>query len=323
MQRSLPSKVVKIANDIKEMKIRGAGKIARAVAEALIEVAKCYKGESLEEFKRLFDEAIQVLGSTRPTAVSLFNALSYISKRVEATEGDLKDIKRCIIDAGEEFINYSLNAIRRIGEIGARIIRDGEILLTHCNSSAAVNIILRAKELGKHVEVFATETRPKFQGYITAKALRSSGIPVYLIPDSAVRYYIKEADKVIVGADTVAANGAVINKIGTSLIALIAKEANVDFLVAAETYKFSPATLLGEYVKIEERGGEEIAQGIRGVKIKNPAFDVTPPEYVDAIITEIGIIPPQAAVLVIREYGWPMANYDYKEVAVEEDEPIS
>jgi len=127
-----------------------------------------------------------------------------------------------------------------------------------------------------------------------------------MIVDSAARYFMKEIDKVIVGADAVAANGAVVNKIGTSMIALAAKESNVRTFVAAETYKFSPETMIGEVVAIERRStdeviGEEELRTLPSLEVKNPSFDVTPPEYIDLIITERGIIPPQGAILVLQE----------------------
>ncbi len=130
------------------------------------------------------------------------------------------------------------------------------------------------------------------------------GIDVTLIVDSAVRYFINDVDCVVVGADTITANGALINKIGTSQIALAAKEARVPFMVAAETYKFSPKTLFGELVVIEERDASEVAPEELlklGVKVRNPAFDVTPRDYIDVIITEIGAIPPEMAYIVITE----------------------
>lgn len=325
-EAKLPEEVLEIATKIKNMKIRGAGRIARAVARAMIIGAESYRGNSPEEFKEYMRNIANVLSSTRPTAVSLFNALSYISRRYEKAEGGLEVIRNLVITAAKEFINYSLNAVKRIGEIGSKVLRSDDSVLTHCNSHAAIEAIVKAFKSSKRgIKVLVTETRPRFQGYITAEALLKEGIPVTLIPDSSVRYFMRDVDKVVVGADTIAANGAVINKIGTSLIALIAKEANVDFLVMAETYKFSPATLLGEYVKIEERPPQEVvptSSNLKGVYVRNPAFDVTPPEYVTAIVTEIGIIPPQAAALIIKEYGWPIANYEHREIAVEEDEPI-
>jgi ribose 1,5-bisphosphate isomerase len=219
--------------------------------------------------------------------------------------GSYEEKKQSLISRADEFIRWVETAHQKIGEIGTRRIKDNSVIMTHCNSSAALSVIKSAYKSGKNLEVIATESRPRLQGHITVKELTEFGIPTTLIVDSAVRYFMESIDYVIVGADTITVNGALINKIGTSQIALAAKEARVPFLVAAETYKFSPKTLLGELVEIEERDVEEVAPpdiiNLEGLKIRNPAFDVTPRDYIDTIITEIGTIPPEMAYLVIRE----------------------
>ena len=313
----IPDEVFRIANDIKTMKIRGASRIAQAAAYALKIASQYYKGGSAEEYMEYISKVQEILRNTRPTAVSLPNALSYVMVRTHRAyeRGEsLEDIKRVTIEAADEFIEYSKTATKRIGEIGARRIKDGDVILTHCNSSAALSVIIKAYESGKSISVYATETRPRFQGYITAKVLYEKGIKVTLIPDSAVRLVMKDVDRIIVGADAVAANGAVVNKIGTSLIALAAHEARVSFFVAAETYKFSPITVIGELIEIEERSPLEVVSkeflNNKNILVRNPAFDVTPPEYIDAIITERGIIPPQAAIIVLKEeYGWALKDF--------------
>jgi len=324
----IPIEVMEIAEDIKSMKIRGAGRIARAAARGLLIAAQKFEGVKVENFLEYMNRVADALKKTRPTAVSLFNAISYVMFRmVKAPETDVERLKKVVIKSAEEFIEYSLRAVEIIGEIGAKRISEGDVILTHCNSSAALSIIKKAYEQGKNIKVYATETRPKFQGHITARTLAKAGLEVTLIPDAAIRLIIRRVDKVIVGADTVAANGAVINKIGTSLVALAAKEANVNFYVAAETYKFSPATVIGELVTIEERDPEEVVPKsylakYQNIIVRNPAFDVTPPEYIDVIITEKGIIPPQAAILILEEeYGWAIADYILQATrAIESDE---
>ncbi len=314
---TVPLEVIKIAEDIKNMKIRGAGRIARAAAKALKNAAEEYKGQEVKEFIEYMKSIAQLLVSTRPTAVSLPNAVAYVTSKLDKISKltDISEAKRLIINKAEEFIEYSLKATDKIGEIGSRRIEDGDVILTHCNSSAAISVIVHAFKQGKKVKVYATETRPKFQGHITARTLLKEGINVTLIPDSAVRLVMKYVDKVVVGADTIAANGAVINKVGTSQIALAAHEARVRVFVAAETYKFSPATVVGELVTIEERSPLEVVderffKENKGVTVRNPAFDVTPPEYIDAIITEIGVIPPQAAILILKDmFGWAIKDY--------------
>ena len=314
----LDKEIVSIANDIRDMRVRGAGRIARAAAKALIIAARNYSGANVDEFVRyMWDVATYIL-STRPTAVSLPNAVAFVMNPLEeaaSRTGDIGELRRLVVEKAEEFIRYSNNSIKMIGEIGARRIRDGDVILTHCNSSAAIEVITEAHRQGKRITVYATETRPKFQGHITVSRLRKEGIEVVLIPDSAVRLIMDNVDKVIVGADTVAANGAVVNKIGTSQIALAAHEARVRLFVAAETYKFSPATVLGDEVVIEERAPVEVVSPdilskLRYSRVRNPAFDVTPAEHIDAIITEKGFIPPQAAILILKEvFGDQIEKY--------------
>ncbi|MEM4688096.1 MAG: ribose 1,5-bisphosphate isomerase, partial [Thermofilaceae archaeon] len=306
-------KVLKIAQLIKDMRVRGAGRIARAAAYAMKIAALEYKGSSLDDYLTYMRHNAQILTSTRPTAVSLHNAVRYVMNKVRRASSCEEGVEMAV-KAADSFIVSSLNAVRIIGEIGSRLIEDGDVVLTHCNSSAALSVIKTAYRKGKNIVAYATETRPKFQGLLSYRELVDAGVPTTLIPDSAVRYFIRDVDKVVVGADTVTANGAVVNKIGTSLIALAAYEAGVKLYVATETYKFSPATILGELVEIEERGADEvlpthILSKYTNLKVRNPAFDVTPPEYIDAIITERGIIPPKAAALILLEdYGAEVAE---------------
>lgn len=305
----IPIEVLKIAKDIRDMKIRGAGRIARAAAKALMIGVNKYPGRDVKDFSDYMWRIASHILSTRPTAVSLPNAVAFIMNAFEdaVSQGlSLNEIRAIVIKKGREFIEYSNNAVKMIGEIGAKRIKDGDIILTHCDSSAAISIILEAYRQNKHITVYVTETRPRYQGYLTASKLTKEGVKVILIPDSAVRLVMGIVNKVVVGADTVAANGVVVNKIGTSQIALAAHEARVRLFVAAESYKFSPATVLGDEVVIEEREpleviDPEILGKFRHVRVRNPAFDVTPAEYIDAIITERGFIPPQAAILILRE----------------------
>ncbi|NPA74583.1 MAG: ribose 1,5-bisphosphate isomerase [Euryarchaeota archaeon] len=294
------AKVEEIGEGIRAMKIRGAGRIARAAAEAFKAYAEDFDG-SVDEFRSGLKEVEEYLLSTRPTAVSLRNAVYYVIRR--ATGNTVEEIRENVIRSANEFVQNSYEAVKRIGEFGAERIRDGSTILTHCNSSAALAPIIQAHRSGKRIKVFNTETRPWLQGHITSRTLAKEGIDVTMIVDSAVRYFMRDIDIVIVGADTIASNGAVINKIGTSQIALAAHEARVPFLVAAETYKFSPETVIGKLVEIEERPAEEIAdpRDFPGVKFRNPVFDATPPEYIDAIITERGLISPYLAYQIIKE----------------------
>jgi ribose 1,5-bisphosphate isomerase len=306
---ALPEQAEKIAEDIRSMRIRGAGHIASSAAEALCIVAKNSKAKGVDDFLKELDNSAHILLQTRPTAVSLPNAIRYVMHRVNEKKSDassVKEIQAIAIHAASEFIDSTRTALQRIGEIGARRIRDGDVLLTHCNSSAVLSIMKTAWSQGKRFEVMVTETRPRFQGRITAHELAKEGIPVTLILDDAVRYFMQDVDKVIVGADAITANGALVNKVGTSVVALAAHEAKVRVFVAAETYKFSPETMIGELVKIEERDTTEVIsrdelEKLGAVKVRNPSFDVTPSEFIDLIITDRGIIPPLGALLILED----------------------
>jgi len=303
--------VQQIAAEIKEMKIRGAGEIARSAVQALLITAKTSKAKTTDELIRDLDATAKLLLNTRPTAVSLPNGIRYVMHRITSAsrDGSVENLRAVAVNSAEDFIANSRLAIKKIGEIGSKRIVDGDKILTHCNSSAAIEIMKQAWKQGKKFEVTATETRPRFQGRLTAKELGDVGIPVRMILDDAARFFMNRIDKVLVGADAITANGALVNKIGTSLIALAAHEARTRVFVAAETYKFSPETMIGELIEIEDRDPSEVIapddlKRIQNTTVRNPAFDVTPPEYLDLIITEKGIIPPQAAVLMIQEqYG--------------------
>ncbi|MBE0521786.1 MAG: ribose 1,5-bisphosphate isomerase [Candidatus Methanoperedenaceae archaeon] len=295
------------AGKIRSMEIRGAGRIARAAAAELRDYATRLGVDDISLFNEKMKHAAGILARTRPTAVSLPNAV----RSVMRYKGDsIEEARADIVKLANKFISNSENAVKRIGEIGARRVRDGDTIMTHCNSSAAFSIMAEAHSQGKNISVIATESRPRLQGHLTVKQLDGFGIKTSLIVDSAVRYFMKDVDLVVVGADAVTANGSVINKIGTSQLALAASEARTNFIVAAETYKFSPTSILGELVEIEERDSGEVVSTVKhaefpGVKVRNPAFDVTPREYVDLICTEVGAIPPEMAYIIIKDFlGW-------------------
>jgi ribose 1,5-bisphosphate isomerase len=295
------------AEKIKSMEIRGAGKIARAAAAELRDYAARLEVKDMDDFNKKMKHAAELLVSTRPTAVSLPNAVRWVMKykgeNVDEAKADIKKL-------ADEFITNSENAVKKIGEIGARRVRDGDTIMTHCNSSAAISIMAQAHAQGKEINVISTESRPRWQGLLTIKQLDKLGINVTLIVDSAVRFFMKDVDIVIMGADAVTVNGSVINKIGTSQLALAAHEARTNVIIAAETYKFSPRSILGELVEIEERTSDEVISREKldefsKVRVRNPAFDVTPREYIDLICTEVGAFPPEMAYIIIKDFlGW-------------------
>ncbi len=290
-----------IAKRISSMEIRGAAFIARAAAIAIKNAVESFEGTDMDEFRSYISDTADTLRSTRPSAVSLPNAIRYVLGSKE--HDNPEDAKKYIIERCRQFVEDSFNASEKIAEYGGKRLKDGDVILTHCNSSLAISAIKYAWNQGKKISVFATESRPKKQGYITVRELAEYGIPVSLIVDPAVRYFINEMDHVYIGADSIASNGAVINKIGTSQVALCAHESRVPVTVCAETYKFSRETAFGDLIEIEEREPSEIVKpsDFPGVTIRNPVFDATSERYIDSIVTEKGIISPSSAYRIIKE----------------------
>lgn len=282
------------ARKITDMSIRGAGRIARAGASAIGDFARTYEGKSLEGFLADLDKAVDTLVASRPTAVSLWNGVHAAVKGASDCSSVEEAIEKVSGNA-DRFVETSSKAVDTIAKIGAKRIKDGNTILTHCNSSAALGVIKEAHRQGKDIKVYATESRPWRQGILTVTDLANNGIDVTLVIDSAVRSVMKRIDKIFVGADTITSDGVLINKIGTSQLALAAHERRVPFYVCTETYKFSPMTLFGDMVVIEERDISEVVKPGEvpdSVKVFNPVFDSTPGRYIDALITEVGMISP-------------------------------
>jgi ribose 1,5-bisphosphate isomerase len=294
---------------LKSMQVHGAGRIARFAAQALRDYAKDTRAKNAREYWSLVLKAGEKLRSARPTAVSLPNGVNYVlygGRKAYEAGGTAEDIRAATVDTANDFITSSLEAVKLIGEIGARRIKNGDVIITHCNSEAAMSILKKAYDMGKGIKVYCDETRPKFQGHKTAAALAAYGLDTTLICDSACRLYMAHADRTVVGCDAIAVNGALVNKIGTSQVATMAHEARVNFMVAAETYKLDFKTLTGSLVDIEERDYAEIASKEwmahnPKVKFQNPVFDVTPPEYIDFYVTEKGIVPPGGIFSLMKE----------------------
>jgi ribose 1,5-bisphosphate isomerase len=310
-QLSIVPDVAGTAEDIATMEIRGAATIADAAAEALAVQAECSDAETPMAFRDQQRAASRELYETRPTAVSLPNALRYV---LQGMRGEtVSELKASTVARAREFQAELEQAQDRLGQVGANRLRDGDVVMTHCHSTDALSCVEAALDDGKHIEAIVKETRPRKQGHITAEQLREWDVPVTLVVDNAARRYLDDADHVLVGADSIAADGSVINKIGTSGMAVNARERGVPVMVAAQTIKLHPDTMTGHTVEIEMRDEREVLSddertGIsggdadgNGLVVENPAFDVTPPRYVDAIVTERGQFPPESIVILMRE----------------------
>jgi len=291
------SQVEKIIKDIKSLKIQGARNIAKAAVSALAIQAKNSKARSPEEFYSEMLEVGEALQSARPTEPMLRNSIQelteFVSSNVKSMK--LKDLKAELLAKEQEYQKKVDKNGKALMEYGAKLIPDGALVITHCHSSTVTGMMKRAAEFGKDFEVISCETRPRFQGRVTAKELADHGIKVTQIVDGSVNVFMKKADLVLVGADAITARGDLINKIGTSMVAHIARLHEVSFYSAAELYKYSPMSLFGNLEKIEERDPKEVwDKPPKGVRISNLAFDVTSARYVSGYITEVGVIPSQS-----------------------------
>ncbi|MDH5781597.1 MAG: S-methyl-5-thioribose-1-phosphate isomerase [Dehalococcoidia bacterium] len=295
-----------VALAIKEMRIRGAPAIGVAAAYGIALGAQDIKTTDEDDFLNQLNRVMQTLATTRPTAVNLFQAINRMRK-ITAIGGNIPEIKEALIAQAKQIHQEEIEATKRLSQLGAELIPDGFTILTHCNAGSlataaygtALGVIKTAKEQGRRVSVIVTETRPLLQGArLTTWELKQEGIPVTLITDSMAGYFMhqKKIDCVIVGADRIAANGDVANKIGTYTLAVLAKENDIPFYVAASTSTIDLSLPSGAEIPIEERDPDEVThiQGApiapKGINVANPAFDVTPHNYITLIITERGII---------------------------------
>jgi len=295
-----------VALAIREMKVRGAPAIGIAAAYGIALGGQAIEAASRDEFLSRLNQVMQTLSATRPTAVNLFRAIGRMKET--ATRGDnIAEIKKMLVNEAKQIHSEEIEATRKLSQIGAGLITDGFTILTHCNAGflatagygTALGVIKAAEEQGKRISVIATETRPILQGArLTVWELKRANIPVTLITDSMAGYFMRQGgiDCIIVGADRIAANGDVANKIGTYSLAVLAKENSIPFYVAVpmSTIDFSLAS--GDEIPVEQRNPEEVThiQGVliapEGTEAANPAFDITPHNYISAIITERGII---------------------------------
>lgn len=314
-QTKLPNKLVyvkctdyrQVADAIKSMVVRGAPAIGVTAALGLALAAKQSKAKSMQELMTDLDTAFKVLRATRPTAVNLFWALERVMGKVKDVK-TVEDAKKAVLDEAIRMAQEDIQANKEMGANGAKLFKDGDVVLTHCNAGSlatvaygtALGVIRATREAGKRVSVIATETRPVMQGArLTAFELQHDGVDVSLIPDTAVGHMMARGviKRVIVGADRVLRTGHVFNKIGTYQVAILANKHKVPFYVAAplSTFDFESNP---EDVVIEERSIDEVVKvgrkrvAPKGVRIFNPAFDMTPPELITGIITEKGVLKP-------------------------------
>jgi methylthioribose-1-phosphate isomerase len=317
-QRKLPGRETyvvcsnyhQVIKAIKTMVIRGAPAIGIAGAMGLALGARSVKARSLEAFKTELKKIGREIARARPTAVNLSWAVCRLEEKMDRSPAkNIESLKKELIREARAMLSEDIAINKRLGLLGQKVIQDGDTILTHCNAGAlatggygtALGVVRAAWEAGKRIQVIADETRPFLQGTrLTAWELIKDKIPVTLITDNMAGYLMKKGtiQKVIVGADRIAANGDTANKIGTYSVALLAKAHGIPFYIAAPTSTIDPGLRNGDEIPIEERHPDEVTHlaGKRlaphQVAVLNPAFDVTPHRLITAILTEKGILKP-------------------------------
>lgn len=298
-----------VAEAIKKMVVRGAPAIGVSAAMGIALGASQSVGTSVADLADDFDYICDVMSKTRPTAVNLFWAIERMRSTFEKSKSinDVEEIKKILVAEAQLIFAEDIKANRSIGKFGADLIPDGATVLTHCNAGAlatagdygtALGVIRGARDAGKKVAVIADETRPFLQGLrLTAWELAKDDIPVTVITDNMAGHVMKsgKVDAVVVGADRIAANGDTANKIGTYMVAVLAKEHGIPFYVAAPLTTLDLSLSSGDEIPIEERDPVEITHikdyqlAPNGVDVHNPAFDVTPNRLIAAIVTDKGV----------------------------------
>jgi methylthioribose-1-phosphate isomerase len=303
-----------VAEAIRTMVVRGAPAIGVAAAMGIALGAQQAEGDHVAEFRRNFNQLCDLMAETRPTAVNLFWAIERMRARFEAsTEMPVKQIQQTLITEAQRIYVEDLAANEALSKHGAALLPASGGVLTHCNAGAlataggygtALGVIRAAVESGKKLHVFADETRPVLQGSrLTAWELQKDGIPTTVIADNMAGAMMRQGKigAVVVGADRIAANGDTANKIGTYTVAVLAKEHGIPFYVAAPFTSIDLETPDGSKIPIEQRAAREVTHvgptriAPEGIKVENPAFDVTPNALIAAIITERGVARPPFA----------------------------
>jgi methylthioribose-1-phosphate isomerase len=299
-----------VTEAIRTMVIRGAPAIGAAAAFGMALAARKARAQGRDGLLAELRRAAEVLRAARPTAVNLSWAVARLLRRAEA-EPDAAAIPDALLAEAQALADEDVEINRRLGEHGAALIQDGDTILHHCNTGAlatvdhgtALGVIRTAHEQGKRIRVLVDETRPRLQGArLTTWELQQLGIPFTLIADNAAGHFMRtgQVDTVLVGADRVAANGDVANKIGTYKLAVVAQANGIPFYPCVPTSTIDLSLPTGDDIPIEERPAEEITGIVyqrrsivpEGVRVANPAFDVTPHRYVTGIVTENGIAYP-------------------------------
>jgi ribose 1,5-bisphosphate isomerase len=293
-------RVDQTVKEIKSLKVQGARNVAKAGVRAIMHAVEDSRAKTVNGVKADVVKAVLKLSGARPTEPMLRNYLDetigfVTSEIATARATSVKKFKESVIRSENEYLKRMGEDIAKLKEYGASMLSDGMLVITHCHSSTVTGVIKEAHRQGRDLKVVACETRPRYQGRITAAELARAGLDVTISVDMGISKFMKKADIVLVGADAINSTGDLINKVGTRALAHLAKDYSVSFFSCAETYKYDPLTLYGVRERIEERSPKEVwERAPKKVKVSNPAFDVTASRYINGYITEAGVVSPSA-----------------------------
>ena len=300
----------KTLKQVKSLKIQGASEVRRAAVKALLSEIHGFNSSSILHFKADLLLAVKELVNARPTEPELRTALRIVLHKAHSRTQSVHELKKEIIQSLAFFEKDKQAGLRKIAIYGARTISEDSTVLTHCHSNTVIEILKEAHKQGKIKKVYCTETRPLFQGRITAEELSKAGLQTVMIVDSAAASFLKECSLFLTGADAILSDASLVNKVGTAGISMLVERFGVPHYAACGSHKFDPVTFFGFQEIIEERSPKEVwAKRLKNFEIKNPAFDITPAKYLRALITEKGVMP-----------ATEFAGLMYKELSLDKQE---
>ena len=302
--------VEKTVKDIVALKIQGASNVRKRSVEALVEASLASKSKKPDLFRKEFLKNASALFYARPTEPELRTALRIIKRSISSKGMEVEEMKSAIEITAKRYEDSRKDALVRIARYGAELIHSNATVLTICHSRSVIDMLIKAKS--KIKKVYCLESRPLYQGRVTAKELSEAGLDVTLIVDNAASSVMKECDYFFSGADALLADGDIVNKIGTAQISMLCAHFDVKHYAVSSTHKFEPASFFGKAEPIEQRAFDEVwEEKARGkVKINNPAFDRTESSSIEGIICELGVFPPQV-----------LASKLFDELELEKHEP--
>lgn len=299
--------ITSLIDEVRNDRVHGASQLARQAAQVLKTLAEHSRAESPEQFLMELREVGGELMSARPAMAPVFNIIDRLLKAITGKSSgmDFSSLRQMTITKADKAINESLQAVSRIARYGSELLTGGDTIMAHSYSSTVIEALKAAHSKHRDIEVIATRSGPGHTGERIARELGHHGIPITLIDDTAVGLYIPNANKVMVGADRICADGRVVNGIGTYQLALVAARAGIPFYVLCETFKFDPR-LRSDEADLEEKEASEVSEPGKlppEVRVKNPYFDITPLELVTGIVTENGVLTPEDVIGYMGKYS--------------------